>query len=189
MYIIKNKYKIVGDTVILYLDKRNGEQLECFIDLEDLEIISEMNVKWFSFWSKTANTYYAAACQYNGSDGKGRSINGKTLYLHRILMDAKRHEYVDHINHDTLNNRKYNLRLTSNSKNNQHRKGANSNSSTGVRNVNLINKYGGEKEYWVQFQKEGERFKWEFPIDNFEEACIFAEQKRKELFGEFAGNG
>lgn len=101
-------------------------------------------------------------------------------------MNAKENEYVDHINHDTMNNLKENLRVTTNSKNNQHRKGVNSNSSTGVRNVNYIKK---NNEYWVQFSKNYERYKWVFPANQFEEACKFAEKKRKELFGEFAGNG
>ena len=84
---------------------------------------------------------------------------------------------------------KENLRVVSNSKNLQHRSGANNNSKTGVRNVNLITKYKGKQEYWVQIMKNGERFKWEFGLDKFDEACIFAEEKRKELFGKYAGNG
>src|SRR5512146_1126738 len=33
------------------------------------------------------------------------------LYLHRFILDAPRGMYVDHINHDTLDNRRCNLRL------------------------------------------------------------------------------
>lgn len=36
--------------------------------------------------------------------------------------------------------------------------------------------------------EKGERYKWIFPLDQFEEACQFAEIKRQEIFGEFAGN-
>ena len=70
-----------------------------------------------------------------------------------------------------------------------HRKGANSNNKTGVRNVNLVNKYGGKQVYLVQIMKNYRRYVWEFELDQFEEACEFAEKKRKELFGEYAGNG
>jgi hypothetical protein len=38
-------------------------------------------------------------------------------YLHRLILDAKKGEYVDHINGDLLDNRKSNLRLCSNSQN------------------------------------------------------------------------
>lgn len=41
----------------------------------------------------------------------------------------------------------------------------------------------------MQFQKDGERYRWEFPTSEFDEACKFAEEKRKEIFGEFAGSG
>jgi hypothetical protein len=37
--------------------------------------------------------------------------------------------------------------------------------------------------------KHGVRYKWEFPPDQFEQAKEFAKIKRKELFGEFDGNG
>lgn len=100
-------------------------------------------------------------------------------------MDAKKDEVVDHINHDTLDNRKCNLRITTNDKNVKNRKGANKNSKTGVRNVHWIE---SANEYWVQIMRKGISYKWTFSANQFEEACKFAEEKRKELFGEFAGN-
>jgi hypothetical protein len=78
------------------------------------------------------------------------------------------------------------LRITDKSNNATHRKGANKNNSTGHRNVN----WGTNHEiYWVQFHKHGVRYKWEFPLDKYREACDFADLKRKEIFGDFAGNG
>jgi len=55
--------------------------------------------------------------------------------------------------------------------------------------VHLINKYGGKQAYVVQLMKNGERYAWEFGLNQFKEACKFAEEKRKEIFGKFAGNG
>jgi hypothetical protein len=37
--------------------------------------------------------------------------------------------------------------------------------------------------------KDYKRYKWKFPLDQFDEACKFADEKRKELFGDFAGLG
>lgn len=43
--------------------------------------------------------------------------DGKDQYLHRVVMDAKNGEHVDHISGDKLDNRKDNLRTCSHSEN------------------------------------------------------------------------
>lgn len=180
-----NNYKIIDDYVEIYIVRRNGDKYTVYIDLEDLEKIKNYNNRIHVGYHKNIDGYYAEMHKYIGIiNGKSKY---KTLLLHRIVTDAIENEYVDHIKHkETLNNRKYNLRKTTNDKNLQSRKGANKNSSTGIRNVNYIEKLN---EYWVQIMKKGERFKWIFPSNQFKEACDFAEKKRKELFGEYAGKG
>ena len=93
----------------------------------------------------------------------------------------------EQIQKNILDNRKDNLRFTNNPNNSANRKSANSNNKTGVRNVHLINRYGGKQVYLVQIMRKGEKFVWEFGLDEFDEACIFAEMKRQEIFGEYAG--
>lgn len=67
-----------------------------------------------------------------------RTKAAETIYMHRLVTGAKKGEMVDHINHDTLDNRLSNLRLVSNAENSQNRKGAyRSKNSTGVRGVAL----------------------------------------------------
>jgi hypothetical protein len=59
-------------------------------------------------------------------------------YLHRFLLDAPKGMQVDHINHDTLDNRRSNLRIvTTNQQNNENRNGAHKNSKTGIRGVTI----------------------------------------------------
>lgn len=182
-----NQYKICGDYTIIYLVKQDGRTFETYIDTEDLERIKALGVCWNAAWAKDIQDYYAKSCQYLGIfNGKPKY---KIRYLHREIMNAPKGTTVDHkehYEHSSLNNRKENLRLVERNNNSSNRSGANKNSSTGVRNVNYIEKLD---EYWVQLMKKGERFKWIFPGDQFQEAVKFAEEKRKELFGNYAGNG
>jgi len=146
----------------------------------------ELDGKIFARYNWSNQQYYASMNRRSGVDK-----NGKPKYhlvrLHKYILGIDRYDksvFVDHINHDTLDNRRENLRIVQAGNNSANRKGANSNSSTGVRNVSYI---GGK--YLVQIMKNGIRNKWDFGKDQFDEACEFAEQKRKEIFGEYAGNG
>lgn len=176
-----NKYKINGDETIIYIERRDGSVQETVIDTEELEKIKSIGTPWHSHWARKTKSYYCRCCKYI-SELK----YSKTIQMSRFIVDAQDDEVVDHIDHDTMNNKKENLRVTKFIKNVANRKGANSNNKTGVRNVNYIEKLD---EYWVQIMKNGVRYRWIFPGDQFKEACEFAEIKRKEIFGEYAGNG
>jgi len=57
--------------------------------------------------------------------------------MHRFLMGEPRGLQIDHWDHDTLNNRRYNLKVVTRSGNLMNRKGANRNSNSGHRGVSL----------------------------------------------------
>jgi HNH endonuclease len=56
-------------------------------------------------------------------------INKKLVRMHRFILSAPKGSYVDHVNHNTLDNRKENLRLCTNQENCRNAQKPKSNSS------------------------------------------------------------
>ena len=78
------------------------------IDDEDLNKIKEY--KWYITFDKTIKNFYI------------NSFKDKTvLSLHRFIMDCPKGMVIDHINHDTLDNRKENLRICTSSENSKNK--------------------------------------------------------------------
>lgn len=113
-----NKYTIKGK--IAYIELTQGQVTK--IDVEDLDRV--LQYRWLASYNTTVRKYYVIT-----------RINGKTTYLHRFLMNAPRGVTVDHIKHDTLDNRKKKLRLVTNQKNCENRNGHYTTSKTGIRGV------------------------------------------------------
>lgn len=64
-------------------------------------------------------------------------IGGKNQSMHRFIMHARKGDIVDHINGNTLDNRKINLRITDVEGNSLNRK-LNKNNTSGYRGVILL---------------------------------------------------
>lgn len=80
------------------------------VDVGDLESLSKHN--WYALWNKDTKSFYAA--RHNGPS---------FLYMHRLLLGAtETEEKVDHEDHETLNNQRYNLRRATNTQNSQNQK-------------------------------------------------------------------
>lgn len=114
-------------------------------------------------------------------------VDGKPKYyihhFHMDIMNAKGDEKVDHINYNTMDNRKNNLRITTNENNNKHRKSKNKNNKSGYRNVS----WNGSG-WSVQIQIDGKNTTLKrFKKDQLDEAGAYAEKMRKKYYGEFAG--
>lgn len=106
---MKNEYEIRGDITVIFLRRRNGQILETFIDTEDLPKVAAFDGSWCAQPTRYQDTFYV--------------INRNGEYLHRVIMDPPDNLVVDHIKHNTLDNRKRNLRVVTNSENilNQNR--------------------------------------------------------------------
>lgn len=84
-----------------------------------------------------------------------RSVGLKTIYMHRIICPTKNKLRVDHIDRDTLNNVKQNLRLVTNSLN-MHNRGAQVNSTSGTKGVFWYKNY---KKWESQIQIDGKKIR------------------------------
>ena len=96
-----------GDYYEICLYSGFGEQKEVArakIDKNDLDKVK--NYKW---------------C-LNGHNYVITTINHKAQFLHHLILGRKKGFDVDHINHDTLDNRKQNLRFTTRSQNGMNNK-------------------------------------------------------------------
>ena len=154
---MKNEYKTKGDVTEIYIVRLNGEKFTCLIDTEDLPKLIKRGRKW-SVDLPVNDKYgrYKSRLPYAVSSEVLEC--GKIIYpkMHRLLTNAKEGEVVDHINGNTLDNRKCNLRRVTNFENQQNRRGANVNSATGLRNIN----YCKERKTWnVQIMINGKRFR------------------------------
>lgn len=127
---MKNRYKILGDKTVIFLNRKDGTVLETIIDTSDLERAKEFPNTWNAYWNKGTESYYVQGSMI---------IDGKrtTIQLHRWILGVKdRNKIVDHINHNTLDNTRLNLRIGTHQENQQNRKGAHKqNKSSGIRGV------------------------------------------------------
>ena len=101
--------------IILY-DKQCEEIARTLIDLEDIDKVKDC--KW-----RMNDQGYAITDIVGGLGGKIR--------LHRLIMDCPDDMVVDHINHNSLDNRKFNLRVCTLQQNNKNQK-KKSNNKSGV---------------------------------------------------------
>jgi len=143
---VTNDYRIRGDHAIIYIRRRQENRLLiAIVDAEDIEKIKAIPGSWYVYKAKNQNYYVY---------GK---VNGKVVALHRFVLGfdvpgMKTH--VDHVNNDSLDNRKRNLRIVTPSGNHQNRKGASKNSKTGVRGVFW---HKDAKKWEVQIKVNGKK--------------------------------
>jgi hypothetical protein len=151
------------------LGSRRHRGLVALVDDEDFDFLNKFR------WS-----VYACA---GGPYARGRAINGKHTKMHRLIMNTPLGLECDHINHDTLDNRKSNLRNCTRSQNmlNQKKKKG----SSRFKGVSWCKKDG---RWLARLSIGGDQihigsFKYE------EEAFEAYKSKAKEAYGEFYCEG
>lgn len=108
-------------------------------------------------------------------------INGKitSIIMPRLIMSCPKGLVVDHVNHDTLDNRRENLRVCTYSDNSCNVKPRNETELKGIYWVKH------RKHFSVRIMKNGIKY-WVGCTKNIQDAIKMYNKKAKELHGEFA---
>ena len=166
-YINTNKYIIEGDTTKIILKSATYGIKEVLIDIEDVERLKKFC--WGIHYFKRQKEFYISTNIHYPSK--------KTLLLHRYIMNCPDDKVIDHKSHDTLDNRKSNLRICTIKQNNENLLSAKKNNkSTGIRGVHYNKR---DKVYQVCIGHEGKiihlgRYK---TLEEAEKAAIEARKK------------
>lgn len=170
---VENKFILNNDycEILIVGGKRDGLRFK--IDLEDVERCKKF--KWYTLVSTNKKTYTITYLISKKPD---------CILLHRFIMGATGDEVVDHINGDTLDNRKCNLRVVTVQQNVMNHKHHNSRTKSGHRGVFWYHAHGFNK--WVaKIQKDGKRIHIGY-FDELQDAIDARLKAEEEYFGEFA---
>ena len=134
----KQNIDIFDEYAKLVLESNKYGKVEFIISKDDIDKVLQYS------WSVAKRHHGLYAC----CNGK---INfPKQRLLHRYLMDCPNGKCVDHINRNTLDNRKENLRICSYTENNQNM--SRMKSKLNIRHIHLCDRKN--KKYHLEFKKE-----------------------------------
>ena len=149
---------------------------EALVDDEDCEMLMEH--KWCA-QQKGNDNFYVVRNSPRDSNGKQ-----KTIYMHRVITNVPKGKQVDHINGNTLDNRRENLRTCTRSQNQMNR-GRTKNNKSGYKGIY----YAKDKPRFKPWQAQIKHNKKTIYLGYYktkEEAALAYNKKAIELFGEYA---
>ena len=152
-----NRYDLCGEYGIGYTTNTNNQ---FYFDLEDYDKIKNY------CWRENDKGYIIS------------HINGKDVRMHKLFVDG---EFIDHINHNTRDNRKFNLRSVINSQNQMNAK-LRSNNSSGVTGVYWQTK----TKKWVATIMVNKNRIQLGSFDNFDDAVKARKDAEDKYFGEYS---
>jgi hypothetical protein len=155
--------------IIVPFKSKNLQGVSFAIDEQDYETYVKSMPSWFLGGAK--NNY--ATSDWTNCPGGRRKIR-----LHRFLLmgtDDDPLKVVDHINGDTLDNRRCNLRILSKGANVSHRANMNVNNTSGIRGVCWCT----TNKRWIGSIQHNEEVWWKKSFEEKDEAIIEIEKQRK----------
>lgn len=166
---MKNDYEIRGDVTAIIINSPKYGIIETLISTNKLDRVKEFRNTWVVNFDSKMNTFYVQGSLYAD---KERTL----IILHRWITEAPKGMVVDHINHQTLDNRDDNLRIVAQSENCQNKNGAYRGSSSGIRGVSW-NKNSGKWYTHVTVNQKTISVGYYSTIEEAERAVIEARTK------------
>jgi hypothetical protein len=143
----------------------NGRGI-ALVDDEDFPYLSQM--KWYLIQPQRA-------CKYAHT-----KLNGRTTYMHRLVLGSPKGLEVDHIDNDGLNNQRANLRLATRGQNNM-----NIHSLGGKSKYRGVSRNGANTKWMAYIKKDGKQTHLGYFDSEIDAALAFDEMARV-LFGDFS---
>lgn len=168
-----NRYELHEEHACIIVESAKFGTFKVMIDLEDVERCKL--VRWC-----VGKIYHTESLFYV----RGK-YNGKVVLLHRYIMNVEgRTNVVDHINGDSLDNTKNNLRIGSQQQNTMNRKHENELTVSGYRGV-LWFYYNNVNKWFSYIQINGKRISLGYH-DKLEDAIKARKTAELKYFGEYA---
>lgn len=168
-----NHIELEDDYAILYLYNQKLGLKEVYIDIEDIDTVKDIH---WCITEKGTNLYAS-----NGTNH---------LYLHRLILDVEGYDIViDHLNHNGLDNRKNNLRITTRHENLKNTSLRECNTS-GIKGV----RYDKSRDSWIAEIKDNENKKCrmsrsckKYGYEQAKQMCIDFRREKEQEFGYLNG--
>lgn len=173
---------------VIGVTKKNGDYFritmkQIQLTQNKLALVDNENFEYLNQWKWYYMTYrnrgYAVRAIYLGGGAKNCKL--KRIWMHRLVMNAPDNVRVDHIDNDSLNNTRVNLRFCSNQEN-AFNQGLAKNNKSGYRGVSW---HKNHKRCYANIRINN-KLKFLGSFQDSKDAASIYNLAAKKYFGEFA---